>query len=274
MSGLRAALRVASAGSGVGWTRLCDYTEAVSGELIRREPAVAGVPLILTWSGTLTVGGSRFDSGFVAGPADRYADTRTTGHARGVQVDLTWLGARRLLGLPLDELAYRSVAVDDLWGRDGRRLLDRLAGAPGPGARLNLVEAFLRTRARRRDPVPPVAAGAIALLTRHRGRVGVAELAERLGYGRQYVHRQVTHHLGLPPRTLARLLRFQAVAAAVRAGQVVQLGWAGLGAATGYADQPHLHREFRTLAGLTPAQALREWPAGRHSFNPDAYADR
>jgi hypothetical protein len=103
MSGLRAALRVASAGSGVGWTRLCDYTEAVSGELIRREPAVAGVPLILTWSGTLTVGGSRFDSGFVAGPADRYADTRTTGHARGVQVDLTWLGARRLLGLPLDD---------------------------------------------------------------------------------------------------------------------------------------------------------------------------
>jgi hypothetical protein len=186
MSGLRAALRVASAGSGVGWTRLCDYTEAVSGELIRREPAVAGVPLILTWSGTLTVGGSRFDSGFVAGPADRYADTRTTGHARGVQVDLTWLGARRLLGLPLDELAYRSVAVDDLWGRDGRRLLDRLAGAPGPGVRLNLVEAFLRTRARRRDPVPPVAAGAIALLTRHRGRLGVAELAERLGSGRQY----------------------------------------------------------------------------------------
>jgi hypothetical protein len=59
-------------------------------------------------------------------------------------VDLTWLGARRLLGLPLDELAYRSVAVDDLWGRDGRLLLDRLAGTSGPGARLNLVEAFLR----------------------------------------------------------------------------------------------------------------------------------
>jgi AraC-like DNA-binding protein len=274
MSGEHAALRFADAGSGVGWTRLCDYTEPVVGELVRREPAVAGVPSILTWSGTLTVDGSRFDAGFVAGPADRYADTLTTGHAQGVQVDLTWLGARRLLGLPLEELACRSVAVDDLWGRDGRLLLDRLAGTPGTGARLRLVEAFLRTRALRRDTVPPVVAGAAALLHRHRGRLGVAELAERLGYGRQYVHRQVSRHLGLPPRTLARLLRFQAVALAVRAGQVVQHGWAGLAAAGGYADQSHLHRDFRALAGLTPAQALREWTATRHSFNPATDAER
>jgi AraC-like DNA-binding protein len=274
MSGLRAVLRVADAGSGVGWTRLCDYTEPVAGELARREPAVAGIPLILSWSGTLTVNGSRFDAGFVAGPADRYADTLTTGHAHGVQVDLTWLGGRRLLGLPLQELAYRNLAVEKVWGREGRLLLDRLAGTRSAGARLDLVEAFVRTRALCPDTVPPVVAGAVALLNRHRGRLGAAELAQRLGYGRQYVHQQVSRHLGLPPRTLARLLRFQAVAAAVRAGRVARVGWAGLAAAGGYADQSHLHREFRALAGMTPAQALREWTAGRHSFNPATDADR
>jgi hypothetical protein len=171
MSGLRAVLRVADAGSGVGWTRLCDYTEPVAGELARREPAVAGIPLILSWSGTLTVDGSRFDAGFVAGPADRYADTLTTGHAHGVQVDLTWLGGRRLLGLPPQELAYRNLAVEEVWGREGRLLLDRLAGTRSPGARLDLVEAFLRTRALCPDTVPPVVAGAVALLNRHRGRL-------------------------------------------------------------------------------------------------------
>jgi AraC-like DNA-binding protein len=247
---------------------LCDYTEPVTGELARREPAAAGVPLILTWSGTLTVGGVRFDAGIVSGPADRYADTLTTGTARGVQVDLTWLGARRLLGLPLQELARCNVAVDDVWGCDGRMLLDRLAGTPDPDARLDLVEAFLRHRLPRRDLVPPVVAGAATLLHHHGGRISVSELAGRLGYGRQYVHRQVTRHLGLPPRTLSRLLRFQAVAGAVRAGRVGELGWAELAAEGGYADQPHLHRDFRTLAGLTPGQALRSWTAGRHSSNP------
>lgn len=268
MSGLRTALRVADAGSGAGWTRLCDYAEPVVGQLTRRESAPAGVPVILTWSGTLTVGGSCFDAGFAAGPADRYADTVTAGHARGVQVDLSFYGARRLLGLPLHELAHRHVAVADLWGRDGRHLLDRLAGTAGAADRLDLVEAFLRARRRRRDAVPPVVAGAAALLHHHRGRLGVTELADRLGYGRQYVHRQVTRHLGLPPRTLARLLRFEAVGRAVRAGRVAELGWAGLAAAGGYADQSHLHRDFRALAGLTPAQALHAWTAGRHSSNP------
>jgi AraC-like DNA-binding protein len=191
-----------------------------------------------------------------------------------VQVDLTWLGARRLLGLPLDELAHRTVAVDDVWGGDGRLLLDRLAGEPSADARLDLVEAFLRDRALRRDAMPPVVAGAAALLHHHRGRLGVAELAERLGYGRQYVHRQVTRHLGLPPRTLARLLRFRSVAEAIRAGRLPPSGFAGLAAAAGYADQSHLHREFRALAGRSPGQALREWARRRHSFNPATDARR
>jgi len=243
-----------------GWSRLCDYTEQATGALVRREPAAAGVPLILTWSGGLQVDGARFDAGLVAGPADRYAETLTTGTARGVQVDLSWLGARRLLGLPLQELAHRVVAVDDVWGRAGEQLLDRLAGTPSPQARLDLVETFLWQRVPRRDQVPAVVAGAATLLQRHHGRIGVSELADRLGCGRQHLHRQVTRHLGLSPRTLARLLRFGVVTDAVRAGRVADLGWAQLAAATGYADQSHLHRDFRTLAGLTPGQALRVWP--------------
>jgi AraC-like DNA-binding protein len=111
-------------------------------------------------------------------------------------------------------------------------------------------------------------AGAAALLHHHGGRLTVSELAERLGFGRQYVHPQVTRHLGLSPRTLSRRLRFQAVAGAVRAGRVGELGWAELAAEGGYADQPHLHRDFRALAGLTPGQALRSWTAGRQSSNP------
>ena len=124
------------------------------------------------------------------------------------------------------------------------------------------------------DTVPPVVAVAVALLNRHRGRLGAAELAQRLRYARQNVHRHVSRHLGLPPRTLAQLLRFRAVAAAVRDGQEAQAGWAGLAAAGGYADQSHPHREFRALAGMTPAQALREWTEGRHSFNPATDSDR
>jgi hypothetical protein len=73
------------------------------------------VPLILNYSGTLTVDGTvAYDAGFVAGPDDRFADTHSAGDGRGVQVDLSWVEARQVLGLPLSEVVYRGVTVDEL----------------------------------------------------------------------------------------------------------------------------------------------------------------
>ena len=40
------------------------------------------------------------------------------------------------------------------------------------------------------------------------------------------------------------------------------LDWAGLAADRGYADQAHLIREFRAMAGVTPADYARD-AAGR-----------
>jgi AraC-like DNA-binding protein len=239
------------------WTRLLDYTERIDGELRRREAAPAGVPLIIAWSGTVTVPGTgTFGAGFVAGPTDRWTDTVCRGDSAGIQVDLTWAGARAVLGLPLVELRDRAVALEDVWGPAGRRLVDRLAATPAPAERRGLVEAFLRRRAE--PAVLPVVVAAATLVDRHAGRIGVARLAEELGCGRQHLHREVTRHLGLPPRTLARLTRFRSVLAAARTDRNAG-GWAGLAADYGYYDQAHLYREFRDLAGMTPTQARATW---------------
>jgi AraC-like DNA-binding protein len=244
------------------WTRLLDYTERIDGELRRREAAPAGVPLILAWSGTVSVpAAGEFGAGFVAGPTDRWTDTVCRGDSAGIQVDLTWPGARAVLGMPLVELRNRAVTVEDVWGAAGRRLVERLAETPAPAERRLLVESFIRRRAE--HPVPPMVAAAAALVDRHAGRIGVVRLADELGCGRQHVHREVTRHLGLPPRTLARLTRFRSVLRAVRTGRD-RAGkraetWAGLAADFGYYDQAHLYREFRDLAGMTPKQARATW---------------
>jgi AraC-like DNA-binding protein len=247
---------------------LVDYVERIDGEVLRREAAPAGVPLILAWSGTVTVPGSGgFSGGFVAGPTDRWTDTVSRGDAAGVQVDLTWRGARAVLGLPLVELRHATVTVEDVWGAAGRRLVERLAEEPGPAGRRGLVEAFLRRRAE--TPLPAVVTGAAAILDRHAGRISMAGLAAELGCGRQHLHRQVSRHLGLAPHTLARLLRFRSVLAAVRTGRPAT-GWAGLAADYGYYDQSHLYREFRELAGMTPAQARAAWRRAPVEATPEA----
>ena len=57
------------------WRRLLDYEEVLTGDRHRREAAGAGVPVILNWSGSVTVGGDTFGAGFIAGPADTFGDT-------------------------------------------------------------------------------------------------------------------------------------------------------------------------------------------------------
>jgi methylphosphotriester-DNA--protein-cysteine methyltransferase len=60
--------------------------------------------------------------------------------------------------------------------------------------------------------------------------------------------------VGLPPKTVARLLRFQWVRERIQSapGQ-----WGEMAYAAGYADQSHLNREFRELAGTTPTDFVR-----------------
>src|SRR5687767_15520398 len=67
----------------------------------------------------------------------------------GLQLRLTWRGARALLGVPAGELAGDTVELAALLGRHTGPLLDRLAGAPGWAARFDLLDAELSTLAAR-----------------------------------------------------------------------------------------------------------------------------
>jgi AraC-like DNA-binding protein len=82
---------------------------------------------------------------------------------------------------------------------------------------------------------------------------GTGALAGEFGVSRRTLHRDVTAAAGLPPRTLASVLRFRAAIDRLRIGGG---SLAELAAASGYADQAHLTREVRRFAGLPPAALL------------------
>ena len=80
------------------------------------------------------------------------------GAAGGVQIDFTPLGARRCLGLPMDELTNRVVALEDVLGPEAPELVERLQEAPGWRERFALLDAaLLRRVAAGPAPAPEVA---------------------------------------------------------------------------------------------------------------------
>ena len=81
--------------------------------LRRRETASLGVHLIVSFGDpiTLRMGGddANVHTSFLVGVSDTFGDTEFVRRQRGVQVNFAPLGAYRLLGLPMRELANEAV---------------------------------------------------------------------------------------------------------------------------------------------------------------------
>ena len=159
-------------------------------------------------------------------------------------------GAYPFLGLPLDALTDCLASFEEVWGASGRRFEERLLDAAEDSERVRVCEQFLLERlaaGARRDAAVEAAAGEIR---RRRGRVRIAELSDASGVSARQLERRFSIALGLAPKPLARILRFQAMLRALDRG--ARPDWAGLASDFGFSDQAHLVNEVRRLSGLTP----------------------
>ncbi|MFB7587570.1 helix-turn-helix domain-containing protein [Streptomyces sp. NPDC056169] len=150
--------------------------------------------------------------------------------------------APAILGVPARELRDRRVPLDAFWGEAAaRRLGERIAEDPDPAAAL---EALALRRAADAPAPDPLLRAVVARLDAGRP---VAETADAVGLGARQLHRRSLDAFGYGPKTLARILRLQRALALVRAG----VPYADAALRAGCADQAHLARETRALAGTT-----------------------
>jgi AraC-like DNA-binding protein len=226
----------------------------------RVEPAVAAIPVIVSLGPQIEVDGSTHTS-FVAGLGDLPSCTEHGGHQLGIQIDLSPLAARMLLGAPMHELANRVVALEDVLGPGLGWLIERLQEAPTWDARFELLDDALARRVDRALAPPPAVTWAWGLLQASHGRLPVNGLAAALGCSPRYLTLQFREHLGLPPKTLARVLRFQHALSLLERDDGAR--FAEIAEGCGYYDQAHLNRDFRAFAGAAPGDFLaRRLPYG------------
>jgi AraC-like DNA-binding protein len=234
----------------------CGYDEETVAFSRRREPATAQAVLILGFGAPIEVSFPRRGelmraAAFVSGPSDSHALVDSFGSQRGVQVDLTPLGAYLLLGLPMREVSNRTVALEDVLGPEAAMLPERLHDANGWQARFAILDELLARRLSRGCPASPDVAWAWQRLVEMDGRLRIGGLAEELRCSRRHLAARFDEQVGLPPKTLARILRFRRASRLLRAGPY---RLAEIAFDCGYYDQAHLNRDFRELAGIAPTE--------------------
>lgn len=138
--------------------------------------------------------------------------------------------AAAFLRIPLAEITDARVPLRDLWKSwSGELSLDALES--------ELIRRLRPDRDARVD-------AAIARIAAGTDRI--ENIAREIGISRQHLARQFLHHVGVSPKTFARVMRFQRVLADRRGD------WSDVAARHGYYDQSHLIVDFRELAGTTP----------------------
>ncbi|TCJ99474.1 AraC family transcriptional regulator [Nocardia alba] len=203
-------------------------------------PAVAGPVTVLPdgcmdliWTeGTLMVAGP--DSRAFLAPAARAREFVGVRFAPGT--------APTLLGIPAVELLNRRVDLAQIApSRVARELVDGIDNAPD---RVAALEAVALRFAAENGPVDPALTAVADALS---AGATVAETAAHTSMSARALHRHCLFAFGYGPKMLARILRFQRALVALRAG----IPAAQTAAVTGFADQAHLSREVRDLAGCT-----------------------
>lgn len=166
--------------------------------------------------------------------------------------------AELLFGVSAEELSERHTPLDDLWGPSTDLVHEQLREIHDPAQRLAVLETHLE---RRREDLRLHPAVAYAL-DRFEALTPVHEVVRQTGYSHRHFIALFRRAVGLAPKSWCRVRRLQA--ALRQAARSPASSWAEIACDAGYADQAHLHRDFRALAGLTPA-AYRESAPTRRS---------
>lgn len=193
---------------------------------------------------------------FVVGPDVVAAHPQLTPGAQVLGARFQPGAARAWLGLPLSEIVGTAVELDAVLGVRARRMAARLNAVGDAEVRQQVFARELAGVAGNGNGTADAAAAQVFAQVRA-GRGDLAGVSTTLQMSTRSLRRLCHAQFGYGPKMLERILRLQRLLAMARARPGD--GLAGLAADVGYADQSHLSREVRALAGIGAAQLCAQW---------------
>ena len=146
----------------------------------------------------------------------------------------------------MSEIAGGMVRAEDLLGNAVAALRERLGAERDWERRLDIVEAFLASRLLAMARTGTPATWAYERLWQSHGMERIEAIASQLGWSRKHLAARFRDEIGLSPKTVAQMMRFNLALAHARRQTC---GWAELAGLCGYADQAHLVRDFNRFSG-------------------------
>jgi AraC-like DNA-binding protein len=193
----------------------------------------------------------------VVGPQTAATEEILPGGTTVVGVRFRPGAAPAVLGMPATEVVDLDLSADELWGSAAVALGEAVAAAPTPAEAAAVLERSVYERLADAPGLDPVVGEAVRRLLPGGGGE-VASIASSLFISERQLRRRCEAAIGVSPKTLQRMLRFQRFLALAGRTEDPVDHLARLAAEAGYADQAHLTRDCARLSGLTPGRLALE----------------
>ncbi len=163
----------------------------------------------------------------------------------------------------LKELANLVTPAAQVLGAPAAELEARLAEEPTAQGKVDLLQDFLLGVLAQGRHEDEVVGHAVRFIQERGGLVTIGELTEKMGYSQRYLAMKFDRFVGLGPKTLAEIVRFQnRFVMLTRFGAAGGAAGSAAGSAPGfdddYYDQSHFSRQFKRFSGLPPATYLKK----------------
>jgi AraC-like DNA-binding protein len=189
---------------------------------------------------------------FIHGQLNTYMEIEATGKADILGVRFHPAGLRHFTEHGLHEIAGDNISITEFWGANGDILEDRMLHAPDIQQRIALLEDFLLLRCKGTADKDTLSDRCVAIMLRTEGRTGIDRIARELNIGRRQLERRFIESVGISPKVLSRITRFQHTLQLIedrKFASFTHLAYEG-----GFYDQAHFIRDFKTFTGLRPMQ--------------------
>jgi AraC-like DNA-binding protein len=200
----------------------------------------------------------------IVGQMRTYITIEPTGRVNLFGIRFRPGGACAFFAPPLSELAERILPLSDLWPLQARALAERIQAASSLAERGRISEAFLLRHLLRPYNTDALVEAGVQRILCNDGRLSSGALLEGMNISERQLERRFQAKVGLSPKQLARIIRFQKIFAAYERNPLGS--WISLAYECGYYDQAHLIRDFKEFSGQNPSSYFQQASDFSHYF--------
>lgn len=193
----------------------------------------------------------------VIGLTDKPAiiDSQTRCQHSSIGIEFKPFSAYKFFDIPFSEFTNNVFTLDEVLGVPGAALQNQIADATTLEDRIKKVESFLVRQLRKNRQVDSITDFSIQEIIRTHGQVSMKELSRKTGYTSRYLEMKFSDKVGLSPKTLASIYKFQRFYRAW--GKHQENRFFANELYEYYFDYSHFVKAFKRFTGLPPQRFLK-----------------